>query len=62
MVRKIKILPVNKTIFRHSLKAAAVMTKQTNNCLGSSWRLKRFPRLACNGTDELFPGATFETA
>ena len=24
------------------------MTKQTNNCTGSSWRLKMFLRLACN--------------
>ena len=34
-------------IFYHSLKAA-VMTKQTNNCAGSSWHLKMFLRLACN--------------
>ena len=34
-------------IFHYSLKAA-VMTKQTNNCAGSSWHLKMFLRLACN--------------
>ena len=38
------------------------MTKQTNNCAGSSWHLKMFLCLACNGTDELYPGTTFETA
>ena len=48
-------------IFHHSLKAA-VMTKQTNSRAGSSWCLKMFLCLACNGTDELCPGATFETA
>ena len=38
------------------------MTNQTNSRAGSSWRLKMFLRLVCNGTDELCPGATFETA
>ena len=48
-------------IFHHSLKAA-VMTKQTNSHAGSLWRLKMFLHLACNGTDELCLGTTFETA
>ena len=55
-------------IFHHSLKAV-VMTKQTNNCAGSSWRLKRFLRLACNRTrlpgqnsSEFCQGAIFEMA
>ena len=38
------------------------MTKQTNNRASSSWHLKMFLRLACNGTDGLCPGTTFETA